>query len=240
MFSQTCPAGNIPVGVGGQAAYAATQGQRKPVDLTIQPNCGTSATASTNTVFIAAAFWAEGAFKIIWQNRSFEAGTIICFVQRHLDEPSEPWFLASSLQKALGLKQEIPWIPASSPQEEQDGRRTVPGYKVCPGPRGGQTQKALAYECQPAGFLDSTRLAVWSQTWRAFVPARILGVAPSATVDREGKPIPAGSINPGLQCPDGSKAFKILTPEQFAAMLQEQPPLSPVILSSLQVREADL
>ena len=75
MFGQSRAEGDKPIGVGGQAAYAVAQGQRKPVDLTLQPNSQTSATASTNTVFVSAAFWAEGAFKIIWENRNFEASS---------------------------------------------------------------------------------------------------------------------------------------------------------------------
>lgn len=226
----TLAGGDKPIGVGGQAAYAVAQGQRKPVDLTLQPNSETSAIASTNTVFVSAAFWAEGAFKIIWENRNFEASSAIHFLQKHLDDMSEKWIRASSLQEALRLKQEkhLRCIPEAIPQNAfpvgLDANRSYSGISKknpynLPHPTGG-LDRARAV---PRGFLDVTRLEAWSQTCLAFVPARVLGVAPTPAIDATGQPLAAGSVYLEQEYPDGSKHVKVVSPEAFATQLREQP-----------------
>eukprot|EP00439_Symbiodinium_sp_Y106_P022961 s300_g2.t2 len=209
-------AGDNPVGVGGQAADA---GQHEPVDLTIQPNCQTSVIASTSTVFVSAAFWTEGAFKIVWENRNFGASSTIHFLQKHLDDKSEQWIPASSFEEAPRFKQVLlPSIPAAIPQEacrfDQDAS---PGYAESP-------KKDPHPTPVPKGFLDVTRLAAWSQTCKAFIPARVLGVAPTPVIDATGQPLAAGSVYLEVEYPDGSKHVKVVSPAAFATHLQEQPP----------------
>eukprot|EP00437_Effrenium_voratum_P044688 CAMPEP_0181460746 /NCGR_PEP_ID=MMETSP1110-20121109/33504_1 /TAXON_ID=174948 /ORGANISM="Symbiodinium sp., Strain CCMP421" /LENGTH=294 /DNA_ID=CAMNT_0023585315 /DNA_START=79 /DNA_END=963 /DNA_ORIENTATION=- len=228
-------AGENPVGVGGQAAYAVAQGQRKPVDLTVQPNSETSTTASTSTVFVSAAFWADGAFKIVWESRSFGASSTIHFLQRHLDDKSEQWIRASSLQEALRLKQQksLSWIPEPIPQEAfhigQDASR---GYSESPRrPSRGHSESPKKTNvfpqvvfprptAVPKEFFDVTRLAAWSQTCNAFVPARVLGVAPAPVIDPAGQPLAYLEI----EYPDGCKRVKVVSPAAFATHLREQPP----------------
>ncbi|CAE7457917.1 unnamed protein product [Symbiodinium sp. CCMP2456] len=206
-------AGYIPIGMGGQAALVATQGKRKPADLTLGANCETFTTAATSTVFVAVAFWANGRFKFVWENRAVEAGSTICLLQRHLDDISEPWIKANSLQDALGRRQDGCLGYNQRPEWPQP--LTIP--------KDTKSAKSLAYEA-PQGFSDVTQLAIWSQTCGAFLPARILGVAHRPNLDRQGWSLPVGSVHVELDYPNGTKHRKILTPDQFATMVQDQPP----------------
>ena len=264
MFGQFRAEGEA-IGVGGQATYAVAQGQRKPVDLTLQPNSETSTTASTSTVFVSAAFWAEGAFKIVWESRNFGASSIINFLQRHLDDKSEQWIRASSLQEALRLKQEkslpILPIPEAIPQEafhvgqdasrgcSESPRKTVvfPQETSLPIPEAipqeafhvGQDasrgysespRKTVVFPqvvfprptAVPKEFFDVTRLAVWSQTCNAFIPARVLGVAHTAVIGAAGQPLLPGSVCLEAEYPDGNKRVKVVSPAAFATHLREQ------------------
>ncbi|CAE7028545.1 unnamed protein product [Symbiodinium sp. CCMP2592] len=205
-------AGNVPVGMGGQAALAAVQGQRKPVDLTIGANSETSTTAATSTVFAAVAFWANGKFKFVWENRGIEASSTVCLLQRHLDDISEPWIMANSLQDALSRKQD--GYPRCNQHPALPQAVTIPSDAKC--------TKSPGYET-PQGFSDVTQLAVWSQTYGAFLPARILGVAHRPCLDHQGGPLPVGSVHVELDYPNGTNARKTLTPDQFAAIVQEKP-----------------
>ena len=170
-------------------------------------------------MFVSAAFWTEGAFKIVWENRNFGASSTIHFLQKHLDDKSEQWIPASSFEEAPRFKQVLlPSIPAAIPQEacrfDQDAS---PGYAESP-------KKDPHPTPVPKGFLDVTRLAAWSQTCKAFIPARVLGVAPTPVIDATGQPLAAGSVYLEVEYPDGSKHVKVVSPAAFATHLQEQPP----------------
>lgn len=235
--------GILGAGVGGQVK-GVRAGARAPSDYTLQPHLPeTEIRASSSPIFLLAAFCENGKFKFLFTNRRVEAGYHLHFQDRHYEDKTELWYPAKTIEEALHLRSQITGkqqlqfmepaeaggqllncmpavavprqaIPTS---QEEDGAISLGGCG-----RFLKERPKSIIQSIPPEFLKMDQLKIWSNTFKTYCDARILGIAASNGLDNNGRPFVPGSVFVEFYAPDGSQSSKVVGPHELGSVLRDR------------------